>query len=213
MKIVSLLNQKGGVGKTTVALNLLVAFHQHYKTLLFDLDPQASATEWKDARKEIDPEVYSLHASRLSKALTQAKDEGFDIVFIDTAPHTESTALEVARLSDLILIPCSPKIMDLRAMRKTKQMIDLVQNDSFVIINNSPHQGVAAKDAENAILTDIGLSVAPVKLGYRVFYDRSLIDGKTPLEADPDSKAAKEIKELYNWASSKLSMYKSKDRK
>lgn len=207
MKIISLINQKGGVGKTTLSLHMATAFQLHgYNTILLDLDPQSSATEWYDSREDEFPAVRSIQPSRLEKTLEQAREIETDVVILDTAPHTESTAVAAARASDLILVPCQPKIMDLRAMRRTADLLRLVKTDAFVILNAVPHQGTVTDEAQEAIEGDIGLPVAPIRLGYRVAYDRSLIAGQTAQEFEPEGKAAQEIEALYMWACEHVNM-------
>jgi len=200
VKVVSLINQKGGVGKTTLSLHLSTAFQSRgHNTVLLDLDPQASATEWFDVREDEVPPVRSIQPSRLDKTLEQARDIETDIVFLDTAPHTEASALAAARASDLILIPCQPKIMDLRAMRRTADLIRMVKVPAWVVLNGVPHQGTVADEAVEAITDDIGLPVAPVRLGYRIAFDRALITGQTAQEFEPEGKAAQEVEHLYMW--------------
>jgi chromosome partitioning protein len=80
------------------------------KHLLIDLDPQASATEWGDSRDAEMPAVVSAQASRLAQVLQTAAAQGVEIVFIDTAPLSETTALAAACAADLILVPCRPSL-------------------------------------------------------------------------------------------------------
>src|SRR3954462_5324862 len=124
MRTIALIHQKGGVGKTTVALHLAAAFWQNgHNTLILDLDPQASASEWHDAREIEMPHVESIQPARLAKVVEHTRDIGAGILILDTAPHAESTPLDAARCSDLVLVPCQPSIMDLRAMRKTVDLL------------------------------------------------------------------------------------------
>ena len=207
MKIVSLINQKGGVGKTTLSLHLATVFQDRgHDTVLLDLDPQASAAEWFDVRENELPPVRSIQPSRLDRTLDQARDIEADIVFLDTAPHTEASALAAARASDLILVPCQPKIMDLRAMRRTSDLIRMVKVPAWVVLNGVPHQGTVADEAAEAITEDIGLPVAPVRLGYRIAFDRALITGQTAQEFEPEGKAAGEIERLYMWVCQHVDM-------
>lgn len=214
MKTIALINQKGGVGKTTLALHLTTAFHLHgLNAVLLDLDPQSSATEWFDVRTDQVPPVRAIQPSRLEKTLEQARDIDTDVIVLDTAPHTESAALAAARAADLIIVPCQPKIMDLRAMRRTADLIRIVKVPAFVVLNGVPHQGSVADEAAEAITADIGLAVAPVRIGYRVAYDRSLISGQTAQELEPQGKAAQEIEALYMWSCKHVGMTAAKRRR
>src|SRR5271166_3120275 len=120
MQSIALINQKGGVGKTTIALHLTTGFvSAGYQTVLLDLDPQASAAEWKDARDGEEPVVMAIPASRLLKVADEVGSAGAEILIMDTAPHSEGTSLDVARLADPIIVPSQTTIMELSAMRKT----------------------------------------------------------------------------------------------
>ena len=118
MKIVAVISQKGGAGKTTLAVSLAVAAEkQDVPTVLIDLDPQSSAKTWHDIRAEKQaPFVVSAQASRLEDMIEVARANGAELVIIDTAPRTPNAALGAARAADLVLIPCRPAILDLKAI-------------------------------------------------------------------------------------------------
>ncbi|MBY0361184.1 MAG: ParA family protein [Phreatobacter sp.] len=205
MRTIALINQKGGVGKTTVALHLAAAFWQHgADALVLDLDPQASASEWHDARVEPLPHVESIQPARLAKLVEHAAEIGTHALILDTAPHAESTALDAARCADLVLVPCQPSIMDLRAMRKTVDLLKLVKVPAFAVLNAVPPAGTIADEAEEMIRSTLGLEVCPVRLGDRVAYSRCLISGQVAQEVEPEGKAASEITRLHVWACEQL---------
>jgi chromosome partitioning protein len=207
MRTIALVNQKGGCGKTTLALHLAAAFWLAGEdVLLVDVDPQASATEWHDARENPMPHVEAVPPSRLPKVLAKAKELGAGIVIIDTAPHNEAAALEAARASDLVLVPCQPSIMDLRAMRKTVDLLKLVKVPAMAVLNNVPPYGTIADEAAETITDDLGLGVCPVRIGDRVAYSRCLITGQVAQEIEPKGKAAQEIEQLYMWTCKHLGM-------
>ena len=100
MKTIALISQKGGGGKTTIAVHLATALQAFgHETLVIDLDPQASASEWKDARIAERPYDMAVPPARLLKALETARQGGATVAVLDTAPHSEGTALEAARAS------------------------------------------------------------------------------------------------------------------
>jgi chromosome partitioning protein len=153
MQVIALVNQKGGVGKTTLAIHLATAFAVAGRhTLVLDLDPQASAAEWKDARAAETPPVMAVPASRLAKVFEDTKKIGTEVLILDTAPHSEGTALTAARSADLILVPCQPSIMDLRALRKTVELLQHVKRPTYAVLNGVAPQGSVADEAENAII-------------------------------------------------------------
>jgi chromosome partitioning protein len=207
MRTIALINQKGGVGKTTVALHLAAAFWQHGRnTLILDLDPQASAAEWHDARSAEMPHVESIQPARLAKVVEHAREIATGVLVLDTAPHAEATAIDAARCADLVLVPCQPSIMDLRAMRKTIELLKLVKVPAFAILNGVPAHGVVADEAAEMIETGLGLPVCPIRLGDRVAYNRCLITGQTAQEFEPHGKAAREIEQLYTWTCEQVGM-------
>lgn len=200
MQTVALIAQKGGVGKTTLAIHLATAFASEGRnTLLLDLDPQASATEWKDHRLNDAPAVLSIQPTRLAKVLEEARSIGTDIVILDTAPHSESTALEAARAADLILVPCQPTIMDLRAMSKTVELLRMVGKSAFAVLNSVPHQGSGGQEAADTITSSFGLEVADARFGDRVAFSRCMISGEAAQEVEPQGKAASEVTALHQW--------------
>ena len=108
MYTIALIAQKGGTGKTTLAVSLAVAAGQvGLKALIFDLDPQATACNWKDRRKGDGPVVIDAQPSRLAAALEKAEENGVDFAVIDTPARSEQSALASAKVADLVLIPCS----------------------------------------------------------------------------------------------------------
>ncbi|RVU12508.1 ParA family protein, partial [Methylobacterium oryzihabitans] len=134
---------------------------------------------------------------------------GTGALILDTAPHAESTALEAARLADLVLVPCQPSIMDLRAMRKTADLLKLVKVPAFAVLNNVPSYGTVADEAAEMIAESLGLPVCPIRLGDRVAYSRCLITGQVAQEIEPGGKAASEVLKLYMWTCERLGFYAS----
>lgn len=207
MRTIALINQKGGVGKTTVALHLATAFQQHgTDALVLDLDPQASASEWHDARTDKLPHVESIQPARLGKVVEHAKRIGTGVLILDTAPHAEATALDAARVADLVLVPCRPSIMDLRAMRKTVELLKLVKVPAFAVLNGVPSQGTVADEAAEMISDGLQLPVCPIRLGDRVAFDRCIITGQSAQETEPQGKAAAEVHSLHMWTCVQLNM-------
>src|SRR5215212_3951782 len=207
MRAIALINQKGGVGKTTVALHLAAAFWQGGENVVvLDLDPQASASEWHDSRSVEMPHVESIQPARLAKVVDHTREIGAGVLILDTAPHAEATALDAARCSDLVLVPCQPSIMDLRAMRKTVDLLKLVKVPAFAVLNSVTPHGTVADEAAEMIETTLKLPVCPIRLGDRVAYNRCLISGQTAQEFEPQGKAAREIEQLHTWACEQVGM-------
>ena len=108
--------------------------------LIIDLDPQASAAHWADRREAALPTVLAAPASRLRPELDRALAAGVDLLYLDTAPHSDSAALKVARAADLVLIPCRTAILDLEAITDTVQFLATTGTPALVVLNAvSPH--------------------------------------------------------------------------
>jgi chromosome partitioning protein len=204
MKKIAILSQKGGAGKTTLAVHLAVAAELGGKsTAIIDLDPQASASDWGDSRDDETPVVVSGQAARLSNMLEIAEDAGADLIIIDTAPHSENASLQAARAADYILVPCRPAILDLRAIGYTVDVVNLAKKPACVVLNAVPPQGSIAHDAAKAI-TQYDIEIAPIKLVQRVAYQHALTAGLTAQEYEPSGKAAFEIHQLYKWTAQQV---------
>ena len=204
MKIVSVISQKGGSGKTTLALHLAVASsNAGQNTAVLDLDPQASAANWADRRAVELPVVRSAHASRLRQELRQIEEAGGEVVFVDTAPHSDSAALAAAKASDLILVPCRPSILDLEAITNTLDLLRTTGKPILVVLNAVSAQGSETEEAAEAIAA-LDVIVCPIRVGRRVAFARALVSGLTAQEIEPRGKAAGEIGRLYARVSSAL---------
>ncbi|HEY6248986.1 MAG TPA: AAA family ATPase [Candidatus Angelobacter sp.] len=197
MKTIALIAQKGGVGKTTIAVNLAVA--AGLTTVLFDLDQQESAVMWSDRRKSDLPHVEFLTERRLSEGIKAAEQGNCALVIIDTPPAAGPQAYTAAQAADLVLIPCRPSLVDLDAIRRTAQLIKSADVPAFVVFNTAPHSATTLLDDARAIIEQAGLTAAPVILRERSAYRASWPLGKTVTETQPRGKAAKEISELKNW--------------
>lgn len=200
MQIVAIVSQKGGTGKTTISLHLAVAARQAgHIAVVIDLDPQASAAGWKDSRKDEDPVVISVPATRLPQALQAARAGGADLVVIDTAPYSGDVALAAAEAADLVLIPCRPGILDLRAIGTTARVVKLAGKHAYVVLNTVPPRASNVLADARAAVAVHGLDVTPIALQQRAAYAHSLTAGQTAQEYEQGGKAAEEITELYAW--------------
>ena len=205
MKTVAILSQKGGTGKTTLALHLAVAAERAGETAaVIDLDPQASASGWSDARKGESPVVVPVPFARLTHALEAAKGGGATIAFIDTAPHASDAALASAEMADLVLIPCRPGILDLRAIGMTARAVKLAGVPAYVVLNAMPPRAPNVLADARAAVEVHGLEVAPVFTQQRAAYAHALIGGQTAQEYEPAGRATEEIGRLYTWMRSAL---------
>src|SRR5258705_12697276 len=123
MFVVSLVGQKGGTGKTTVCLGLACAAAAAGHTVaIVDLDPQATASKWKDRRTEDNPAVVSAQASRLKPALDAARGAGVEFAIIDSAGRSDHSAMAAARAADLILVPTTTSLVELETVPQVSDL-------------------------------------------------------------------------------------------
>ena len=194
---IAIISQKGGAGKTTLAINLAVeAERNNLSSLLIDLDPQSSATEWSDIREQDYPVVLSVHASRMDKLIQKAEVNNASFVFIDTAPHSENAALESAKIADLVLIPCRAGILDIKAIQSSLNICNLAQVKALVILNALPSQRTIEKEARQAI-EKIGGNVCEYTVGQRIIFSHAMTAGLGVVEFDVNSKASREIQNIF----------------
>jgi len=202
MKTVTLISQKGGAGKTTLALCMAVAAERAgLNAVVLDLDPQATACNWSDRRESETPVVTDVQPARLGAALSRAEQEGVDIAFLDTPPRSEHAALEAAKAADLILLPVRPQIYDLETLATTQQLIGMAGDKPTVaLLNAVPSRGSRGEQAESAIQS-MDLPVAGIRFGQRAAYGDAAAMGLTPIEYEPSGKAAREVLDVYMYIS------------
>lgn len=207
MFIVTILSQKGGTGKTTLAINLATASELAGKpAVIIDLDPQASAKAWQDSRGDKAPAVISAQASRLPELLDTARRHGAELVVIDTAPHSETASLAAARAADLIFIPCRPGILDIRAISASVDVASLSKKPAIAVISAAPHNGSLGDEAEQAIKS-YNLAVSPIRITERRAFIRSLTASQSVQEYEPKGRGAEEIQQFYKFTLSQLNKF------
>lgn len=211
MQTVAVISQKGGSGKTTLALHLAVAAAAGKNTAIIDLDPQASAAKWSDRRADELPVVISAHASRLTNEIERVRGAGCELLILDTAPHSDAAALEAAKLADLVLVPCRPAILDMEAISNTLDLVRAKGTPVFVVMNAVAPKGHEAQEAAEAI-AELDAPVCPVQLVSRVAFSRSLITGQTAQEFEPQGKAAQEITKLYAFTCTHLNNFSTAEK-
>src|SRR3954452_4118948 len=210
MITVALLAQKGGTGKTTLALSLAVAAgHSGAVAVVIDLDPQATACNWGDRRQGETPIIVDAQPARLQQALARAKEGGVDIAIIDTPARSEQAALAAAKAADLVVIPCRPQIYDLETVPNALEIIRLAgAKPALAILNAVPPRGARAAQAIEA-LNGFGVQVCPTQIGQRSAFGDAAALGQAATEYDPRGKSALEIVEVYEYISRLVGMQTS----
>jgi chromosome partitioning protein len=202
MKTLSLIAQKGGTGKTTLGIHLAVQAQRHeLRVLLIDTDPQGSAGAWWQRRASAEPALVQGLGTELPDMQAQARERGFELVIVDTAPHSSEQSRACAARSDAVLIPTRPAILDLDAIGTTTELVAGLKVPSQIVLNACPPPTRAQEprivaEAREA-LTAYQVPVCPVAVSQRAAYSHALIDGRAVVEFEAQGKAAGEIEALW----------------
>lgn len=197
MKVIAVLNQKGGSGKTTIATHLASALHfKGIDVLLVDSDPQGSARDWAAVREDHPVTVVGIDRPTIERDLKNIAHK--DYIVIDGAPQAADLAVSAIKSANLILIPVQPSPYDIWA---TSDLVDLVKQRieitdgklqaAFVISRaiKGTKMGSEVADA----LAGYGLPVLNARITQRVIYPSSAATGSSVFEQDPKGDAATEI--------------------
>ena len=199
--IISVLNQKGGVGKTTLSVNLAAALSlSGHRTLLIDADPQGSALDWQASRqgKNLFP-VVGLAKATLHKDVPDLA-AGYEYVVIDGPPRVNDLARSAILASDKVLIPVQPSPYDVWAAGEIVKLIQEVAIYKETLkclfaINRKIANSAIGRDVAEA-LKDYPFPVAKARIGQRVAFAESAAAGLSVLEVEPKGPASREVRSL-----------------
>jgi chromosome partitioning protein len=196
--IIACLNQKGGVGKTTVAIHLAAFLARTGRVLLIDADPQGSALSWAAARGENAP---SFNVIRYDKP-TLHRDvaslgEGYAFVVIDGPPRATDLATSAIGASDVVLTPVQPSPYDVWATDEIVKLVKQVQSykqtvQHYLMINRKISNTAIGRDVREA-LDGFEVPVLESTVTQRVAFAESAAQGLTVFEIEPGSVAAREM--------------------
>ncbi len=199
MKAIAFLSQKGGSGKTTLAVHTAVAAQEDCeKVFLIDTDSQKSATVWREAREVENPVVVTIAAGELDKVLKAGGEDKMSLAIVDTAPHTAPDAARIAKLVDLIVIPCRPTAFDLAAVSNAVEIVRAAKKKAVLVLSACPFRSPEIAETR-AVLKEYGLPVCPSDITDRRAFSRAVATGRAVTEFEADGKAAQEIRVFWKW--------------
>ena len=162
MKSILFLAQKGGSGKTTLAVHIAVAAGEDGEHVaLVDTDPQGSACAWERVRDREHPPVAQATAAQIERVQEAALSDNLTLLVIDTAPHSSPAATMTVALADYILIPCRPTAFDLAAISTSANIVKAAGKPAAFVLNACPSRAPEIEEAKTT-LSEYGLPVAPI---------------------------------------------------
>lgn len=194
MKTIAIVSRKGGVGKSTLTINLAVAAQN---STIIDTDSQASCADWGDRRNAKPPEVITVPASRVRVALKKCQT---DWAFIDTQPSAEASLIEIAKESDICIIVLRPGQLELDALGSTLAAIRAAEAKAVFCINQAhPQSNLSELVAGLEHHYQVGSLIRS-----RADFPASVAEGMSVVEWNPEGKAALEILNYWSWLKEQL---------
>ena len=203
MRTIAVAAQKGGAGKSTLAIHLASLAMEEGGAALVDCDPQGSLTWWHGQRADADPALVEAPGdpNRMRAALDAARAEGLGWALVDLPPHDSAITAEAMRAADLVLVPTRPAALDTVANRATLAMAARLDVPALVVLTQCPpRRGFMdppdVADAR-ALLQADGAQVAETTITTRAVVARSIVAGATVGELEPSGAAAREFRRLW----------------
>ena len=198
--VVTVAQQKGGAGKSTLAAHLAVAWAgQRRKVAVIDIDPQASLAVERALALGVPGGKAGLDFAQITGWRTAAEVErqakSHDVVVIDSPPHAETEARLAVRAASLLLVPVQPSPMDVWATRPTLDLAKAEKVPVLLILNRVPPRANLT-EAMSTKLAGLGVGVAETRVGNRVALATAMAEGRGITETEPSSRAGQEIAAL-----------------
>ena len=197
MRIISLLTQKGGSGKSTLSAAMAVEMQARGETVfLVDMDPQRSLATWAKGRSDRRLAGAAVGSERLADVLTTLRDRGVTLAVIDT-PASLSAATDAAvAAADLIILPVRPTAFDIWSCEATWRRIRALGKDCAFVLNQCSSLQTSRRVRDSAAALEAMGGLLTPMITARVEYQDAILRGLGPTELDPHGPAADEIRRL-----------------
>jgi len=210
VKTLAVMSRKGGAGKTTVAVNLMLAARaMGVRAVLADADPMRSAHEVLKGRDEAPALLFETSASKLFTLAEACRRGGADLLIIDTPAAPEADVAEAVKVADLCLAVARPTYLDLAAAVLSVAVIQRLGREGLIVLNQCPpaRSGVEPPGVVKAFeaLRFANLPVAPTAIRSRLVYQTAFAQGRSVLEIDAEGSAAREVRSLFGHVWRRLS--------
>lgn len=204
MRKIAFLAQKGGSGKTTLAVHTAVAAAEAGEiVVVIDTDPQKSATVWSNARVQETPVVATAAVTDLGRVIEAANQEHMTLAIVDTAPHAAPAATHIVRAVDLVVIPVRPTAFDVAAVGSAVDIVKAAGVRAVFVLSACPFRSPEIAETR-IVLAEYGLPVAPTEIIDRRAFARAVATGRSVTEFESDGKAAIEIRAFWMWLREEL---------
>lgn len=199
MNVITFFSQKGGSGKTTLAVHCAVAASAAGESVaVIDADPQGSAAAWSGARQAQTPVVAVCDASRIRQAIAAARADGHTLAIIDAPPHAKASAAELLTIADLVVIPVRPTVLDLAALPQAVQLVTAATRPALFVLSAAKPRLAEVAEVRDALRDGYGWPVAETVIHDRAAFARALANGQAVAEFEPRGTAAQEIAALWS---------------
>ncbi|MEM6665377.1 MAG: ParA family partition ATPase [Pseudomonadota bacterium] len=202
-RIITIAQQKGGSGKTTLSAQLAGVWsktRKNAKVAILDVDPQGSLGEWFEAREQALGEdetglTFRTASGWGARREARALSRDHDLVVVDTPPKSDSDARPAIEAGHMVAVPVQPSPVDLWATRSTLQLAEKEERAAILVLNRVPPRAALTGEMLEAMAA-FDNKISKTRLGNRVAFAASMGQGLTVLETAPASKATAEMTNL-----------------
>lgn len=212
MQIIAVAINKGGAGKTMLAKCLSTAATQTgLNVLVLDMDTQQNAIQWARRRKDLNPlpVVRFTTENDLPEEISQAERAGCDLVIIDTPPGRSTETPAAVEAADLVVVPFAAEVDHYEGIPRIARLARTTGKPAVGVLNLSEPNAQWEESVARGVLSGIGLAMAPVVMHRFKAHKEASLKGMTAQETEPGSRAATEIKVLWNFIYSELQLCNS----